>query len=458
MTNIALVITDGVSVNHTEGLPVIERQALANADPNFDAFLIDPARDPHPFDTLQAVRQTARPDVYLRPVFATDRADAELRAAADGIWTADAAATAHEAIRINDRARPYFNMPPDHSLGLKLLRYAATRNAEFAPNQTTTKRQGFHYPPLELFQNDNNESVLTTLEVLEEQQFLFGRLVTRSYACASCLCHFLNFREVCPHCHSVDLTSHDLVHHFRCGFTAELDDFEAANGLVCPKCRRALGNIGVDYDKPSALHHCESCHYDFQEPDVGATCFACGHSAAPDNHVRRDIKSYTLTAIGREAATLGFESMFLNRVSEGIRLCTWSVFTHFLEVESERIERYKRSESTLMLIHLRGLDEIYMRLGPRSRDLFSEIADHLRALVRVSDIVTARSETVLALLLTETSQQQAQVVTDRLASRINEAITASFGVSIDLFSETLPVGPSIDADYLIEDFVSRNVS
>ena len=423
------------------------------------AFVLLPEQDPGAAGVLETIRRHPSPEIYLKPVFLrTERGPAatDFTRMVDGAWLAASPdlpqALLERCHAIAAEVSGFARSPDgaDHGLPLRLLRFMASRQHEFQPVPSARHRQGHVHPALETLSGEEPGAVLNALEVLEEQQVILGRLITTAHECTHCGCAFLNFTENCPQCGSVDLVQDDLVHHFRCGFTAELEAFRRGSELACPKCDRPLRHIGVDYDKPSSMFHCRSCAHDFQEPGVLSTCYDCGRGTAPENQPVRSIKAYTITALGQNAAALGLESLFMSIMERRLSLCPWESFQMFLKVETARIARYRRSRSSLLLLRLTDIEALYVQLGRRAHDVFHELAEAITQILRRSDLITARHDALFLALLTETSADQAHRAAERLAEGVGELLQNNIGTEVGLTVAVEELDGGVEAATLVE--------
>lgn len=421
------------------------------------AFVLVPEQDSGAAGLLQTLRRHPDPDIYLKPVLlrCQQPPPAELAQACDGSWAGSPGELPQGLLQvcsgIRDSIVGLARAPGgDTGLPLRLLRFMACRGGPLSPLPTARHRQGHVYPSLEPLASAEPGAVLNSLEVLEEQRVIQGELHTTAYECAHCGCAFLNFTENCPQCAAVDLSHDDLVHHFRCGYTAELGAFRRGEQLVCPKCDRALHHIGVDYDKPSSMFHCRSCTHDFQEPTIRTTCYDCGHNSAPENLPQRSVKRFMVTALGQNAAALGLESLFMSVMERRLNLCPWDAFQMFLKVEAARIARYRRSRSSLLLLQLCGVDELYVRLGRRADDVFEELAEAMTQILRRSDLITARHDALFVALLTETDEAQAARAAARLDEGVGELLQNNMGTTAGLRVKVANLDPEADPQALLQ--------
>jgi len=435
-----------------------------------DALLLEGGGEA-PSRVLRRIRGHPDVQVYLKPVFWRRAPGQESPVAhhVDGTWKREGRealrALREQAVAINDRIGTLMEMGGGGKEGMELrvLRFMATRNHEFAPQRTAENSDGFVYPKLTPLLEQEPESgggeLSQILSMLDERRLLTGEFVMRQHACRNCGCAFLNFEEMCPHCGATELDTDDLVHHFRCAFTGALSEYKKEEGeLVCPKCDRRLKQIGVDYDKPSVVHTCQRCHEEFQNPEVQTTCYRCGHTSPPEQQVKRQIKKYEITALGEETAIYGLSDSLLSILERESRVLDYATFQLIIESEAARIERYQRSTSSLLLVRVTELKQLRMELGERSQEVIEEIATAFDNTLRSSDYLSARDESLYLFLLTETDEEGARRAGERLEGNIEGVLSQNLAHPPELDIAVQPLRPGIDLDGLAEQFLASSPS
>ena len=321
------------------------------------------------------------------------------------------------------------------------------------PETSPHKLMGYSYPLLEVLSGRDEDSLFRSLELLESQRLISGRFVTKSHFCCHCECAFLNFKEICPQCKSDNLISDELIHHFKCSYVGESTEFAQDNNLVCPKCDRKLKHIGVDYDKPSLIHRCNECNNRFQESLIVTQCFNCGRTTEPENQLMRTIKAYRCTAMGNNAAIFGLDSLFTKMLEPQFNLFPMAEFKRFLQIEIERIKRYNISNSSLVLIHF-DIEPLYLKLGANAQELFAELSNVFKTLLRSSDVISSQNESLFALLLIETSVDNVKIALARFEAGFNELLTHNFDSPVALRNHVEPVQQDTELDKSIEKFLN----
>jgi len=312
----------------------------------------------------------------------------------------------------------------DSEIAFKILRYIYSREERLYPFMSIKNKYGYSYPKIDHMLDKNSNKLFEAFDFLVEQRLLEAIFFDRCHFCPECYSAFLNFKEVCPKCYSVDINSEPLIHHFECAYVGLEHEFKHGNKLICPKCDKELFHIGVDYDKPSFVYTCNKCHYEFQEALVQGNCFNCRSIYDVDNLIKRDIYEYELTVLSENSALFGFQNMFSNILETNLEILTPKIFKRYIEIELNRIKRYKKSVSTLVSINLSDVRNIYKDANDLQtiKQIFMQIADVIKNFLRSTDIITSFNDIMYGVLLVETSIEGAKTATSRLKKEIEELI------------------------------------
>jgi GGDEF domain-containing protein len=444
-------------------------ERLISAPPeNARGFWVDASDPEYCQKSVFALRRHSVPSSYLKPLILIlsrhrpadhilQRADAHLSFQDINSFAYGNLRDVMDAINRRILSLPDYDHVPDTHIGFKMIRYLYVRSKILSPVMTAESRFGFLYPEVETFLPQADESIFQVLDFLESQSLLTGRFHDRGHFCNRCHSAFINFRETCPHCKSADLAVQDLIHHFRCAYVGEEEEFRRGENLVCPKCEKILRHIGVDYDKPSNVHSCHSCGQTTQEPEVDTACFFCGKKGPPEDLVLKVIKSYSLTALGENAAIFGLENLFRNIIEKELPIPPYESFKLMLTIEIERIKRYHKSESTLCLFQIADLEKIYLRLGSKAGEIFGELCRIIKAVLRSSDIITSLTDSTFLAVMIETPVKGAEMALSRLKQSVNKLLEANFNMHAEVRSAILPVQPAESADELIRK-ITENVN
>jgi len=430
-------------------------------------FLLD-GEDAHTAtQLLRTVRQHTSNAIYLKPVLLekVDTSDRLLIEAVDALVAVDSErgiiADGEIEVRISSiQARLQAMQQNQQILGdqqtaFRLLRYMSSRFCTMKPRITSSRVAGYSYPPLEPFFSQDDGSIWSMLALLEEQRMISGAFVTRSYQCVHCRSSFLNFVETCPDCHAEDIKSDSLIHHYRCGYAAAAKEFMQGDEMTCPKCSRHLKQIGVDFDKPSLIFECNECRHVFEEPHVTTVCYHCGRKTDPEHQTQRTIYAYSITALGENAALFGPEQLLNSALGDQLTLFEYAHFRRFVSTEAARIKRYQRSNSSVLMVSIGGFIEAMARLGQRSTELYKELAEVFAHVLRTSDVITTRGQSLFIIMLTETDKASAAIALHRLSDRIEQLFQESLSISAEIRAEAQSVDDNLNLEQLVEVFLQQ---
>lgn len=415
-------------------------------------------------ENLDKIRRNTAPAIYLKPIARIGRPDDPLAQAVDVCVEREKMDFTHveslvERFQVVNQwieGLADKDSEVDVDPAFRILRFIASRGTEVIPIMNVASPKGFVFPSLTpLVDSDRQEtSIVDILAFLESQQLIQGRFITRTFFCNHCDCAFLSFKESCPDCGSENIEAEELVHHFRCGYVGAHADYRTAKGLFCPKCERELHQLGVDYDKPSVVYHCHECNHRFQSPTVMTTCFRCERSAEPEQQVQRRIMAMKHTAMGNTAAIYGMEKLFMRVIDTSLGLWSFEALKRFVEVEAARIERYGRSESSIVVLHFTNLSDLYIQLGQQAERIFNELAQVLKSVLRKSDLIAASGESTFVLVLTETTPSHAEIAIERIEHGITELMESNLSHEPEFLSQAWTLAPEVDVDALIETLIS----
>jgi hypothetical protein len=143
------------------------------------------------------------------------------------------------------------------------------------------------------------------LERLACSALLKRRHFIRTHNCDRCESHRLLAFEACRACGGADLADEAIIHHYRCGCQQGESGFVHGTALVCPKCRRDLRHIGVDYGKPGLIVRCRDCGAGSAEPEPRFACLDCTAVTGGQQAASVDWFHYDLTDAGVLALRTG---------------------------------------------------------------------------------------------------------------------------------------------------------
>ena len=381
---------------HTGDLGKLERYdaiAIRYSNPVFTRHLVS------------SIRSTRQKFIYLLPIFIESSADIsssyEQDLTVDGmIQYKDELRSKLEKIRyLSARAREIRLVQfvrYDDGILYALLSFLYTRSIESViPKLDASTRVGYRYPLLSDFDlvRPHNVSHLSILDKAENVGYLNGHFHDVSYVCNQCSSGFLQFREVCPSCHSAHIGSQEMVHHFRCAHVAPISEYTKMEGgdrsLHCPKCDHSLKHIGVDYDKPSEIHQCQTCDHEFQYYAVRAKCTNCGTDQQVEHLAKKKFKSYEITQKAIAALKDGRLTDSIQNDPNTIEgAIGWDLFSRNIEFEKKADDPNRRHVVRMQII---DLDIIRKKIGiANTHKLLCEIIQVIRASQQSDDYSAVR--------------------------------------------------------------------
>lgn len=92
-------------------------------------------------------------------------------------------------------------------------------------------------------------------------------------SCPKCDSSDIETVGVCPKCSSKNFKGTVLIEHYPCGNVSPESTYQVG---TCPKCRKTIKLIGVDYRKKEKQYQCGECSEIFAEPGREYVCRNCG--------------------------------------------------------------------------------------------------------------------------------------------------------------------------------------
>lgn len=263
-------------------------------------------------------------------------------------------------------------------------------------------------------------NALECLERLASEGLATRSLANRLRLCPVCSKGRINYRETCPQCGSIDVAHEDMLHHFPCAHIGPLTDFQNDGELVCPKCRKTLRHIGVDYEKPAGQFQCRHDGFIFAEPNVEAQCLTCSNTCNPSDTFQKIIYTYTLTPLAEEAAREGrIRGADLATIlkSKFTGLYTRQYFEHEMAREMARAKRYSEA-LTLALVEIENFENVTSAHPARAAEYAESVFTAISKDLRVLDATCVWGSNILGVLLPGTPEDGAKIVTQRMYERV----------------------------------------
>lgn len=377
----------------------------------FDGFIIDTDSEFFAESIITAIRRLPKMQNSLKPIFVNGiyPLPKRLMIHTDGLIELSLFQTyLQRVIAINKRLssiNEIKSLSNEIRIQYILIAFLYTRKKTLEPDTSRYSKIGYEFPLLSLFYNDNEVmSMLNNLQKMKENSLVSFTLLDYVHSCKSCYSNYLNFRECCPKCQSIDIEAHDMVHHFVCAHVGPEKDFKTDNGLECPKCDKALRHIGIDYDKPSTIHSCNSCSHEFQNPGMLSLCLDCGTENELEELIQKAIGSYQLTNKGEQILfKKEYSDLQTNKLNHNDRGMSMHLFRIILEQEIKRI-KISNGDSIVAKLTL-SMNQLDVVNEDAKIELRQEIIKIVKSYLLESDTVGTDKVDEYFILLPETREK-----------------------------------------------------
>lgn len=120
----------------------------------------------------------------------------------------------------------------------------------------------------------SEEQITRTLLDLKSKGRITFMETIQEVACNSCNSVNVIQNFHCTACNSIDFSRGRLIEHFKCGNISPIGSYENDK---CPKCRKEIKILGVDYRILDNYYICNNCHERFPEPVTRYICGKCNN-------------------------------------------------------------------------------------------------------------------------------------------------------------------------------------
>ena len=403
------IIHDGYSLLLVSHVSELKKEELTL----LDGFIINTDSQLFAKEIIKEVRTDANLKVALKPLFVNSiyHLPKHLQIQVDGsVELTMISSYIQRIVAINNRISSLEEpklVSHDVLIQYKTLAYLYTRNTRLTPAHSRESLIGYEFPFISLFfKNTEGVQLLESLRKVTEKNYLSFKLQDYIHLCKSCSGNYLNFRECCPKCDSIDIAAHDMIHHFVCAHVAPEKDFKKEDHLECPKCDKHLRHIGIDYDKPSTIYSCNSCSHEFQNPGMLSLCLDCGTENKLEELLQKTIGNYALTQIGEQFLFKGNGEQALNRNSHTESLSSLNINLFKLLLDQE-IKRVKATNGNSFFASIKFQNSQLQLLNKTAKKgLMKEIGGIIKSYLKDTDILSSENFNRYYLLLPETNKNQ----------------------------------------------------
>jgi hypothetical protein len=177
---------------------------------------------------------------------------------------------------------------------LLLANYLLTEGThELVP--TFDSELGVRYLEGERITGDDAATVGLWLEELATKGVLEKRFVSKRIMCPKCGSTDTPVHYCCPHCRSIDIEKKALFEHLACGVIDKEDNFKKGEQLICPRCSRELGELGITHRSVGTWFLCRTCQKAFDRPQSFHVCGRCKQLFVIEDAALSDVFAYKLS-------------------------------------------------------------------------------------------------------------------------------------------------------------------
>jgi response regulator of citrate/malate metabolism len=124
------------------------------------------------------------------------------------------------------------------------------------------------------YTNIKTEELMEHLNKLMSEHKVAPIEKIKEISCSQCSSVRIAQNFFCPACHSSNFKQGKLIEHFKCG-NVSID--ESYKNNICPKCKKEIKIIGVDYKAIDNYYLCNDCNEKFPEPTQDFICVRCNN-------------------------------------------------------------------------------------------------------------------------------------------------------------------------------------
>lgn len=184
-----------------------------------------------------------------------------------------------------------------------------------------THAEGIKYPALK-DTGLSPQAAESALEDLSRSEILVKEVSGNIATCPVCNSHRLSMHSVCPVCGSFNLKKGQVLEHLTCGYVGFEKDFQRNGQLTCPKCRKSLKALGVDYKRQKNVYRCLDCGSLLPFPDRRYSC-ENNHIFKEEELILKNIYRYRVNPSSRsliEQLTMDLRPIIVEGVKLGLHV------------------------------------------------------------------------------------------------------------------------------------------
>ena len=434
---------------------------------NYDAIILDARDIDFTRIIIKKFRSHSKIEFYLKPIFLInnrDNDDPYIKELTDGsvVSFEQIPETINDINQIQMRITQ-LEQSASSSIEIqifkKVLNFMFTRGVNnLKPHADMNSSIGYSYPIVSVNYDSFEEAkVLEILEWAEKENLIWPDFYDRVYLCSNCKGGNLSYREICPNCNSANMRSEDLVHHFPCGYIGAISDFKNNIDTVlnCPKCTKNLRHIGVDYDKPSIINHCQNCNEVFQDYTVKAKCIQCATDTDVQFLVSKNINVYKLTKKGRTSALSGIASSDYALSDEVVGTLNTKMFATMMHYEQERMKANASLNSNIVVFYFTNIFDLYRAIGrSKEKSLLSEFVAMIRSNITPADFICINNPSVISVCINDETLENSNFMVMKITDMIEELVMNNFDrFQLEIATHVASISKEVSFDKQIQNII-----
>lgn len=124
------------------------------------------------------------------------------------------------------------------------------------------------------YSNTEKDLLENHLLCLENERKIMKLSEIKEVSCPQCDSVRVLPNFYCPACKSTNFVQGKLIEHFKCGNVSIEDSYKENK---CPKCKKEIKIMGVDYKSIDNYYICTDCANKFSDPSQDYICVRCGN-------------------------------------------------------------------------------------------------------------------------------------------------------------------------------------
>lgn len=420
----------------------------------YDAFIVEGNDENYVRFFLKSVRSHRNPEFYLKPVFLLNP-----RESRDPIISRMADGTIFSLDQLNDLTivvKEIFlkttqldpNVPAsfEGKMMKKVFDYLFTRNrSSLEPLMDSRSSVGYTWPELSVnFESQEEHKALQLLEWASKEELFTAEFKDRAYLCGTCSNGFMLYREVCQGCSSPNISVFDNIHHFPCAYVGPAKDFPSNEdgSMTCPKCSKKLRHIGIDYDKPSSISHCNSCDADFQDVYVKAKCLCCSSDVEVQYLNAQNINAYHFTNKSTLVDAVKILTSQQMEIKGALKFDSFKMMMHY---QIERVKNNPQLNTYHVCLNIKNADQLNTIIGNTgSMNVMTDAVAMIHEYIRSADFISVENKYAVHICINDMDESKIKEIVSSMVETITSMVKDNLsGFKIEIEPLCKPITPEI---------------